>query len=138
CQQAMVERVSLCFDAFFPASNAWYENYVYPTTDGLSLYWRDITDRKRVEARLAYHAYLLDHIHDAVIATDERLIITAWNKGAERLYGWAADEATGRHIWDIVPVDLSDEQRAEAVQNLEERSQFRTEAATYRKDGAPV
>lgn len=49
CQRAMRERVSLYFEAFFPAFNKWYENYVYPTREGLSVYWRDITERKHAE-----------------------------------------------------------------------------------------
>jgi len=53
-------------------TNRWIEGHVYPSEDGLSVYYRDITERKRVEERLAYHAYLLENVHDAVIATDER------------------------------------------------------------------
>ncbi|MBA2408798.1 MAG: PAS domain S-box protein [Gammaproteobacteria bacterium] len=62
----------------------------------------------------------------------------AWNKGAEEMYGWRADEALGRHIWEVVPVGLSDEQRAKALRELEERGRFRTEAVTYRNYGTPV
>jgi PAS domain S-box-containing protein len=50
CQQAMAERLSVHFEACF--DNRWYENYVYPTKEGLSVYWRDITDRKRAEEAL--------------------------------------------------------------------------------------
>jgi PAS domain S-box-containing protein len=98
----------------------------------------DITEQKRAEEHLRYHASLLQNIHDAVIATDERYIITAWNEGAERMYGWTADEVLGRNLWEVVPTDLSDEQRAEALRKLAERDQFRIEALTYAKDGTPV
>jgi PAS domain S-box-containing protein len=50
CQQAMAERLSVHFEACF--DNRWYENYVYPTKEGLSVYWREITDRKRAEEAL--------------------------------------------------------------------------------------
>ena len=43
---------------------------------------RDVTEERRAEERRRYHAYLLENIHDAVIATDERFLVTAWNKGA--------------------------------------------------------
>lgn len=99
---------------------------------------KKITERKRDEEQLAYHAYLLENVHDAVIATDERLDVTAWNKGAERMYGWRTDEVLGRNIWEVVPIEMSKEQRAEALRELEQRGQFRTEAITYRKDGTPV
>ena len=135
---AMREQKAMEFEARSPVTDRWIEGRVYPSQEGLSVYYRDITERKRVEERLAYHAYLLENVHDAIIATDERLAVTAWNKGAEQMYGWRADEARGRYIWEVVPVELSDEQRAEALRELEERGRFRTEAVTYRKDGTPV
>jgi PAS domain S-box-containing protein len=138
CQQAMVERVSLYFDAFFPVSNAWYENYVYPTKDGLSIYWRDITERKRAEQKLAHQAHLLENVHDAVIAMDERLAVTAWNKGAEQMYGWRADEVLGRNVREVVRSDLTDDQCAEALSEPKRLGRFRIETITYRKDGGPV
>lgn len=98
----------------------------------------EIDKRERAEEQIAYHAYLLENLHDAVIATDERLAVMAWNKGAEKMYGWRADEALGRYIWEVVPVDLSEEQRATALRELEEMGHHRTEAVTYRKDGTPV
>jgi PAS domain S-box-containing protein len=135
------------------------EEFVYPLTDGTGLLLRcnsspvyddegrivagvlvaqDITEQKRAEEERAYHAHLLENIHDAVMATDEHLLITAWNKGAEEVYGWRADEVLGRNLWEAVPSDLSEEQRAEALRELAERGRFRTEATTYGKDGTPV
>src|SRR5215203_5077018 len=99
---------------------------------------RNITERKRAEERLRYHAYLLENVHDAVIAIDEQLLVTAWNKGAQEMYGWRADEVLGRNLWEVVPTDLSEEQRAHALRELSERGRFRTEAMTYGKDGTPV
>ena len=54
------------------------------------------------------------------------------------MYGWRAEEVLGRHVWEAVPLGLSEEQRAEALRELSERGRFRTEAITYAKDGAPV
>ena len=99
---------------------------------------RDVTEERRAEERRRYHAYLLENIHDAVIATDEKFLVTAWNKGAQQMYGWRTDEVLGRHLWEAVPVDMSEEQRAEALRNLAERGRVRTEAITYAKDGTPV
>jgi len=99
---------------------------------------RDVTDRKSTEEELRYHAYLLKNLNDAVLATDEQLIITVWNKGAEKMYGWRADEVIGRHLGEVVPTDLSGEQRAEAHKELAEGDRVRTEAITYAKGGTPV
>jgi PAS domain S-box-containing protein len=56
-------------------------------------------------------AALVRHSPDAIIATDRRGRITAWNPGAERLYGWRAEEAIGGLIERIVPP----ERRGEAT-----------------------
>jgi PAS domain S-box-containing protein len=135
------------------------EEFIYPLANGSELFIRcnsspiydeegrivagivvayDITERKRAEEKLRYHAYLLENIHDAVIATDEQLLITAWNKGADRIYGWRADEVLGRNLWEAVPIDLSAEQKDKVLRELSERGRFRTEAITYGKDGTPV
>jgi PAS domain S-box-containing protein len=58
----------------------------------------DITDLKRAQDALRTQAQILDEIRDAVVASDLEARITSWNKGAERLYGYGADEVMGRHI----------------------------------------
>ncbi len=57
---------------------------------------RDITDRKRAETRLREQADLLDQVAEAIIVRDRDDRITYWNKGAERMYGWTAEEVFGR------------------------------------------
>jgi hypothetical protein len=51
----------------------------------------------------AFQTQILDQIHDSVVATDLRGLITFWNKGAERLYGYTAEEAVGKHISLVYP-----------------------------------
>jgi PAS domain S-box-containing protein len=99
---------------------------------------RDITERKRTEEEHRYHAYLLENVNDAVLATDEQLLITAWNKAAEKLYGWRADEVLGSHIWQVVPVEMSEDQRDEALRELAEAGTFHNDVITYGKDGTLV
>jgi PAS domain S-box-containing protein len=136
--RALREQKTVELEEYSPLSERWFEVRAFPSEEGLSVYARDVTERKEAEKERAYHAHLLENIHDAVIATDEGFVITTWNKGAERMFGWRADEVLGRHPWEVVPVDLSEEQRAEALKELEERGRLRIEALTYAKDGTPV
>src|SRR5215204_1061171 len=136
--EAMREQKTVHFEAYSPLTDRWLELHVYPSEAGLSVYSQDITERKRAEEQLRYHASLLENVHDAVIATDEHLAVTAWNKGAEEMYGWRADEVLGRHLWEAVPLDLSEEQRAEALGELSERGRLRTEVITHGKGGTPI
>jgi PAS domain S-box-containing protein len=74
-------------------------------------------------------AAIVDHSNDAIIAQTPEGVITSWNAGAERVYGWKAEEAVGRSI-DI----LLSSKRVE-----EPRSELELAHTTHaRKDGTPV
>jgi PAS domain S-box-containing protein len=49
-RRAMGEGVTVEFEEFYPPHDRWYENHLYPAKDGISVYFRDVTDRKRAEA----------------------------------------------------------------------------------------
>jgi len=99
---------------------------------------RDITERKQAQAQNNFHARLLRHVNDAVIATDVKFYITAWNRAAERTYGWTAEEAMGRNAAEMMSSGLNDEQRTKAVERLKEGSTSRSERIHHRKDGQPI
>ena len=63
----------------------------------------DISERKRAAQQLRLQAQIIDQIHDSVVSTDLDGNVTSWNKGAERLFGYAANEAMGRHISFVYP-----------------------------------
>ncbi len=56
---------------------------------------RDITDRTRAEKKIRERAALLDHARDAISVLDLEDRITYWNRSAERLFGWSAEEILG-------------------------------------------
>ena len=67
---------------------------------GFGKVFRDATSRKLTEERLTRDAMLLANVHDAVIMTDLDGMVTYWNEGATRLFGWSAEETVGRHYSD--------------------------------------
>lgn len=79
---------------------------------------RDITDRRQTERRLRFQASLLDAVGEAVIATDLDGKILFWNAFAERLYGWSAEEVTGRDITEVTPTEMSRAQAREIMDRL--------------------
>jgi PAS domain S-box-containing protein len=95
-------------------------------------------DRKQAEEQIKYHARLLRHINDAVIATDDQFRITAWNRAAERIYGWTATEVMGCSVAEILRSGLTEEQQAEAQKLLKDKSSFRSERLHSSKNGQPV
>ena len=62
----------------------------------------DITERKRAEETLREQANLLNLAHDAIFVRDLKGVITYWNRGAEELYGWTAEQAKGTLVSDLL------------------------------------
>jgi two-component system, cell cycle sensor histidine kinase and response regulator CckA len=83
---------------------------------------RDITQRKRDEKQLHQQATLLDSARDAIIVTDLEDRIELWSKGAERIYGWTAEEAKGKSIGELFYPEGSpkfDQARGKALEHGE-------------------
>ena len=99
---------------------------------------RDITERKQSADRQKYHARLLRHINDAVIATDHQFHITAWNRAAEKMYGWSSKEVMGRNVSEVLNSNLSDEQRIENRELLKQSNVSREERIYQRSDGRTI
>ena len=72
----------------------------------------DITDRKRAEEAQARLAAIVESSDDAIVSKTLDAIITSWNQGAERLFGYTAAEAVGRPITLIIPPERLDEEPA--------------------------
>lgn len=69
----------------------------------------DISERKRTEEERRILASIVESSHDAIIGKTLDGIITSWNQGAERLYGYLAEEVVGRSIATFAPQEHSDE-----------------------------
>jgi two-component system CheB/CheR fusion protein len=67
----------------------------------------DVTDRQRTEERLAA---IIESSEDAVISKNLDGVIMSWNRGAERLFGYTADEAIGRPVTMLIPPERIDEE----------------------------
>jgi PAS domain S-box-containing protein len=79
---------------------------------------RDVTRRKQIEAdlrqseqQLRFLASIVQFSDDAIVSKNLDGIITSWNEGAERIFGYNAEEAVGQPITLIIPQDRQDEER---------------------------
>jgi PAS domain S-box-containing protein len=96
----------------------------------------DITERKRAEQATRLLAAIVESSHDAIVSKRLDGVITSWNKGAERLFGYAAEEAVGQHITLIIPPERRDEERTIVEQLTRGERVDHFETVRMRKDGS--
>jgi PAS domain S-box-containing protein len=97
---------------------------------------QDITERKRAQHEIDLHARLLDVVDVAVIATDLEGLVTHWNGGAERIYGWTRDEVIGQPIQTLT-VGPGDRQLADTIMSsVRDKGEWEGEFDVRRKDGS--
>jgi PAS domain S-box-containing protein len=103
---------------------------------GASKVAREITERKRAERSTALLAAIVDSSDDAIVSKTLDGIITSWNPSAERIFGYSAQEAIGKHITLIIPHERWDEETniIERLRRGERLDHFRT--VRRRKDGS--
>jgi PAS domain S-box-containing protein len=95
----------------------------------------DITERKRAAADLFQFAAIVENSSDAIISKGLDGTILSWNPGAERLYGYTAEEAIGQPVTMLIPPDRPDEepQIIEQIGRGERMDHYET--VRRRKDG---
>ena len=69
----------------------------------------DITERKLLEEKVQNLADVVESLNDAIITKSLEGIITSWNKGAEKIYGYNSEEVIGKNISILVPSSLKNE-----------------------------
>lgn len=94
--------------------------------------------RQRADRASVLLASIVESSDDAIISKTLDGIITSWNQGAERLFGYSKDEALGQPITLIMPRDRLDEETRiiESLRRGERIEHFET--IRRRKDGSPV
>lgn len=94
----------------------------------LRCFARDVTDHKRDDSERARLAAIVQSSDDAIIGLSADGLVTSWNRGAERLYGYAADDVVGGSISVVVPAEREEEMTRllETVKRGERVEQYET------------
>ena len=97
--------------------------------------FRDITEQRRAEVERARLAAIVESSDDVILSKTLEGIITSWNKGAERIYGYSAEEAVGQPVSMLVPPERPNEipEILQRIQRGEKVDHFETVRMT--KDG---
>lgn len=91
-------------------------------------------ERREADARIHAQASLLDKAQDAIIVCCLDYRITYWNKSAERLYGWSAEEVIGKNLLEVFGGDPAFFENAS--NSVLEHADWRGELPQHRKDGS--
>ena len=95
---------------------------------------RDISGRKRMEEERLEQAVILDAAEDAIFLRDLQNRIKSWNKGAEHIYGWKADEVMDRDAADILYEGRTEELR-KIREELDSKGTYQGEIRQYHRTG---
>jgi PAS domain S-box-containing protein len=102
---------------------------------GTEAFVRDFTERKKAEESIQKLANLVESSEDAIITKSLNGTITSWNKGAETIYGYSADEIIGSNISILAPKNLKLE-IDELIEDIKQgKKVHHYETVRIRKDG---
>jgi diguanylate cyclase (GGDEF)-like protein/PAS domain S-box-containing protein len=141
-EQAMAEQRPLQIEAFYPPYNRWFENRIYPSANGLTIYFRDITERKQAEQELLQHQRMLAQAQQvAHIGSWEWDIAgnrVAWSAELYRIYGVtpAQHAATFEAYLELVHPQDRQRVRQAIEQAAEDHQPFEFEERIVRADGS--
>jgi PAS domain S-box-containing protein/diguanylate cyclase (GGDEF)-like protein len=99
---------------------------------------RDLRGRDAAAAAQARLAAIVEGSDDAIVSKDADGLITSWNHGAERLYGYPAAEAIGRHVSMLIPPEREGEDRRILARVLGGGNVERLDTERMRRDGERV
>jgi PAS domain S-box-containing protein len=105
---------------------------------GVVLIFRDITERRRLEIDARRLAAIVESSDDAIVSKDLNGIVTSWNRSAERIFGYSAEEMVGQPIARLIPPERPNEE-PEILKRLRRGERIdHFETVRVRKDGARI
>ncbi|MBZ0201528.1 MAG: PAS domain S-box protein [Ignavibacteria bacterium] len=135
--KAMEEQKYVYLEEYYPPYDKWFENHIYPSPDGLSIYFRDITQTKKqiilLQESEERFRQLFENSLDAILLTAPDGSIYSANPAASRLFGRSTEEIVkiGRNGL----VDVNDPRLDIALKERAETGGFLGELTFLRKDG---
>ncbi|HEY7270959.1 MAG TPA: PAS domain S-box protein, partial [Dehalococcoidia bacterium] len=99
---------------------------------------RDLTAERRSSEETRLQAAMLDAVGQAILCADIDGLITYWNSAAEKLYGWKADEALGRPVFELIVPEKERARAQEIVDLVAAGNTWSGEFPLVRRDGSEI
>ncbi len=138
-ERAFRDQVPLQIEEYYPPYDRWFENRIYPSPDGLSIFFTDVTDRKRLEDSIrvseARYRTLFEQTPDGLFVMDPDGRCADANPAGCRLLGWTRDELLGKPGTEMVQPWEAPHVGPE-LESARRGGGFRREWTLRRKDGS--
>jgi PAS domain S-box-containing protein len=109
--QALTDQSITHFEYFYPAWKQWFDHWVYPTAEGLTLFVSDISHYKQAQESLQLHAHILEGIAEGVVISDENGSIVFSNAMFEQMFGYEHGELLGLPLTVLNDLPPAENQR---------------------------
>jgi diguanylate cyclase (GGDEF)-like protein/PAS domain S-box-containing protein len=139
---AMAEQRPLQIEAFYPPYQRWFENRIYPSADGLTIYFIDITERKQAEQQWLQHERMLAQVQQVAHIGSWEWDMTSdqvsWSAELYRIYGVAPEQHAATFEAYLALVHPLDRERVRQTieQAGRDRQPFEFEERIVRPDGS--
>ena len=99
---------------------------------------QEVTELKRAEENIQKLASIVESSHDAILTLSLEGIISSWNKGAEQIYGYSAEETVGKNASILTPDNLKGEIK-KLIDRIKQEIKIKNyETTTLKKDGTLI
>ena len=107
--QAMKEQQYVYMEEYYEPYDLWFENDIYPSPTGLSIYFKDVTEKKKTTEALKqseeHLQKILDQSLDVICTADDKAKFVSVSAASERIWGYQPKELIGRSFLDFVLED---------------------------------
>jgi PAS domain S-box-containing protein len=136
--KALADQVTMVLEGFHAPWDRWFENRIYPSKDGLSIFFTDITERKKSEQILARLETLMEGTSDFVGFAEAGGRILHINPAGRRMIGAPADGPIPGAVFDFIPERLHRNYHEDWIPAAIREGVWRGESVFRGKDGGEV
>ncbi len=137
-QQAMETQEPVRAELYYSVTGKWFLDFIYPSPEGVSVYYHDITEQKKMEHELReseeLYRTLVEHAADAIIIADTSGKCIDVNSFVSKMTGYSKEELSGVNIFDLLA--LGPEEPALRMPEVLEGKSVLQEREIRRKDGS--
>ena len=140
-RSAVAEQQTKSFEWFYPILEVWYVFHVYPTGEGLGVFFQDITQKRQAAEQLLLLQTAVSHLNDVVMIAETKptdateLKIVFVNDAFERMTGYSGQEVIGKSPRILTGADTRGAELDRISAALEKGEPVRVELINYTKSG---